>query len=724
MILNKLNQYKNLYLQASNENAHLKHAVSKHEDELEANRKTIESMDSRILELEENQQEWDKEKAQLQSQRDCYKKERDEERESHSQTKKELAKAKEEITKLQESKEAKELSEQANVDLHSVVLVLQRRLFKTNSDASSYMKGEVEFDERRMNDMEFTDVVDEANKLASGIIEEVDQTPVDTGKEPKLPKSDKRKEKKDKEDKPKRRRNVFSIKVLDSMGIDTSNLPAGFKLIHRKDKITGEDVWIVRMYDCYAPLAGCIEYEIGRFNVPGHDPMCSFPSSQKRLHGSCHQLNQYHSYEHTPARYKAWFQEGAQYRIASGFKKENIYYLPAEDNWWGLEYGPCGPDSEMFYVADKPDCGPDCGPGCHCGKYTELGNDVFMQYEKHKDGHLTPLKQKNVDTGWGLERNLAFLNGTKDVYKTDLFAPVIAYIEQVSGCKYEADETATRSMRIVADHIRTGVMLIGDEARLTPSNVGAGYVLRRLIRRAVRHGRSLGLKKEDLLKIASIYMDEIYHESYKNLVENREFVLKELDKEIVRFESTLENGMKEFKKILDETVKSGKQTISGKDAFYLYDTFGFPIELTVEMAKEENVEADEAGFEQAMEEQKQKARENQNFSAKLTVDNDLFKELDASVTSTFAGYDALTTESEIKVIATEDKLVDKLTQGQEGTVIVPVTTFYATMGGQKGDKGQIKTENGVFAVTDTVKLPGGRIGHIGSVVSGRSAAIF
>ena len=414
-------------------------------------------------------------------------------------------------------------------------------------------------------------------------------------------------------------------------------------------------------------------------------------------------------------------EEGAQCRIASGFKKENVYYLPAEDNWWGLEYGPCGPDSEMFYIADVPDCGPNCGPGCNCGKYTELGNDVFMQYEKHKDGHLTPLKQKNVDTGWGLERNLAFLNGTKDVYKTDLFAPVIAYIEQVSGYKYEADETATRSMRIVADHIRTGVMLIGDEARLTPSNVGAGYVLRRLIRRAVRHGRSLGLKKEDLLKIASIYMDEIYHESYKNLVENREFVLKELDKEIVRFESTLENGMKEFKKILDETVKSGKQTISGKDAFYLYDTFGFPIELTVEMAKEENVEADEAGFEQAMEEQKQKARENQNFSAKLTVDNDLFKELDASVTSTFAGYDALTTESEIKVIATEDKLVDKLTQGQEGTVIVPVTTFYATMGGQKGDKGQIKTENGVFAVTDTVKLPGGRIGHIGSVVSGSIA---
>ena len=167
-------------------------------------------------------------------------------------------------------------------------------------------------------------------------------------------------------------------------------------------------------------------------------------------------------------------EEGAHYRIASGFKKENVYYLPADDNWWGLEYGPCGPDSEMFYIADRPDCGPNCGPGCDCGKYTELGNDVFMQYEKHHDGHLTPLKQKNVDTGWGLERILAFLNGTRDVYQTDLFSPVIAYIEEVSGVKYNADEKLTRSMRILADHLRTGVMLIGDEAKLLPSNTGAG----------------------------------------------------------------------------------------------------------------------------------------------------------------------------------------------------------------------------------------------------------
>ncbi|MGN0245679.1 MAG: alanine--tRNA ligase [Lachnospiraceae bacterium] len=411
-------------------------------------------------------------------------------------------------------------------------------------------------------------------------------------------------------------------------------------------------------------------------------------------------------------------EEGAQCRIASGFKKENVYYLPAEDNWWGLEYGPCGPDSEMFYIADVPDCGPNCGPGCSCGKYTELGNDVFMQYEKHKDGHLTPLAQKNVDTGWGLERNLAFLNGTKDVYRTDLFAPVIAYVEEQSKTKYEEDEKLTKSMRILADHMRTSVMLIGDEARLTPSNAGAGYVLRRLIRRAVRHGRTLGLSKENLLEIAKIYIDQVYHNSFPLLVQNRAFILKELDKEIVRFESTLENGMKEFKKILDEKVKAGQKTIDGKSAFYLYDTFGFPIELTVEMAAEEGLSVDEEGFAVSMEEQKQKARENQNFSAKLSADSDLFNELSADIKSEFVGYDKLVLESTVAALADENEVKDSLGEGESGTLITPKTPFYATMGGQKGDIGIIKTAGGEFKVTDTIKIPEGRIAHLGYVVSG------
>lgn len=414
-------------------------------------------------------------------------------------------------------------------------------------------------------------------------------------------------------------------------------------------------------------------------------------------------------------------EEGAKYRIASGFKKENIYYLPAEDNWWGLEYGPCGPDSEMFYIADRPDCGPDCGPGCDCGKYTELGNDVFMQYEKHHDGHLTPLKQKNVDTGWGLERILAFLNGTRDVYRIDLFAPVIAYIEQASGTKYEEDEKLTRSMRILADHIRTSVMLIGDEAKLLPSNAGAGYVLRRLIRRAVRHGRVLGLSTQNLLHIAEMYIDTIYAESYPLLKKNKEFVLTELKKEIDRFESTVENGMKEFKKILEQKKEADSDKIDGKSAFYLYDTFGFPIELTVELAGEEGLSVDEDGFAKAMEEQKQKARDNQNFSTRLSADNGLYEKLDAGIVSEFIGYDTLKAEETIAAVNNGSEWKDSLKEGEEGTVITAKTPFYATMGGQKGDFGVIVTKNGTFDVQETVKLPGGRIGHIGKVVSGSIA---
>ena len=411
-------------------------------------------------------------------------------------------------------------------------------------------------------------------------------------------------------------------------------------------------------------------------------------------------------------------EEGAGYRIASGFKKENIYYLPAEDNWWGLEYGPCGPDSEMFYIADVPDCGPNCGPGCSCGKYTELGNDVFMQYEKHQDGSLTPLKQKNVDTGWGLERNLAFLNGTKDVYKTDLFAPVIAYIEKASGKSYDADDKLTKSMRILADHTRTSVMLIGDAAKLLPSNAGAGYVLRRLIRRAVRHARALGLKKADILKISTIFIDDIYCNSFPLLPKNREFILDELGKEIERFENTLENGMKEFKKILDTKNAEGKKEIDGKSAFYLYDTFGFPIELTVELAEEEGLKVDEEGFKAAMEEQKQKARDNQNFSAELNIGSGIFDSLDESITTEFVGYDMLECGAKAVAVANKEGLVDKLNEKENGTIITDVTCMYGTMGGQVGDKGIISSKDGEFTVTETIHLPNGRVGHVGYVSRG------
>ncbi|MCR5769588.1 MAG: alanine--tRNA ligase [Lachnospiraceae bacterium] len=412
-------------------------------------------------------------------------------------------------------------------------------------------------------------------------------------------------------------------------------------------------------------------------------------------------------------------EEGAQCRIKSGFKPENIFYLPKEDNWWGLEFGPCGPDSEMFFVKDVPPCGPDCKPGCHCGKYTEIGNDVFMQYEKHQDGTLTPLEKKNVDTGWGLERNLAFLNGTDDVYKTDVHAPVIAYIVEKSGKKYEEDEKITRSMRILADHTRTSVMLIGDEAKLVPGNTGAGYVLRRLIRRAVRHARTLGLNKDNIVDVASIYIDKIYNEAYPNLIANREFVLGEFSKEIERFEGTLENGMKEYKKILDRKKSENAKAIDGKDAFYLYDTFGFPLELTVEMAGEEGLSVDEEGFKAAMEQQKQTARAGSAFAQKNTAS--VFDDLDESIVSEFIGYTQLSAEQEIIALADENALTDTVATGTNATIVTAKTPFYATMGGQKGDTGVITTPTGTFKVEETVKLPGGRIGHVGVVESGSIA---
>ena len=415
-------------------------------------------------------------------------------------------------------------------------------------------------------------------------------------------------------------------------------------------------------------------------------------------------------------------EEGAKCREESGFKKENIFYLPAEDNWWGLEYGPCGPDSEMFIVKDVEDCGPDCKPGCHCGKYTEVGNDVFMQYEKHHDGHLTPLKQQNVDTGWGLERNLAFLNGTSDVYKIDIFAPVIEMLEKASGIKYLSDEKSTRSMRIIADHIRTSVMLIGDEAKLLPSNTGAGYILRRLIRRAVRHARTIGIKTEDLIAIAANYIDVSYKKSYPLLLENRSFILDELKKEIARFESTLENGEKEFNKILNNVKAASKNKIEGKDAFYLYDTFGFPIELTVELANENGMSVDEEGFKASMEEQKQLARDNMSFSQKLSdKDSKVYDEIDASIVSEFIGYDTLSADDKILAIVSGSELKNEIAGGDEAVIITGKTPFYATMGGQLGDIGTIRTENGSFEVTEAVKLPSDRIGHVGKVTEGTIA---
>lgn len=284
-----------------------------------------------------------------------------------------------------------------------------------------------------------------------------------------------------------------------------------------------------------------------------------------------------------------------------GVEDDHIFFLPKENNWWGPAglTGPCGPDTEMFIDTGKPVCGPECSPACDCGKYLEIWNDVFMEYNKQPDGTFLPLEQKNVDTGMGLDRTIAILQGKKSVYETDVFAPIIGKVEELSGKKYDgADEETRKAFRIVADHIRCSAFMIGDERGITPSNVDQGYVLRRLLRRAIRFAGKLGVAEGNLSKIAQVVIDKYAH-AYEELKTNEQKILSEIEKEEERFQKTITQGLKEFEKVA-AGLKEG-DTIDGKSAFRLYDTFGFPIEFTLELADERGLKVDKEGFDKAFE---------------------------------------------------------------------------------------------------------------------------
>ncbi len=332
-------------------------------------------------------------------------------------------------------------------------------------------------------------------------------------------------------------------------------------------------------------------------------------------------------------------EETAEYLKKAGIKPEHIFYLPKKDNWWELEGTvgtPCGPDNEWFYPRNDKPCGPNCGPDCGCGRYVEIGNDVYMQYKKTAGGY-EPLANKNVDTGFGLDRLLAFLNGVTDGYKTDLFLPVIAVLEEKSGKSYDDDEDARKAMRIVADHIRTATMLIGDVNGILPSNVGAGYILRRLLRRAIRYARKLGLDSSALTAVSEIFIGKIYDEAYPLLVEKKDYILSEIAKEADKFESTLATGLKEFNKCVEGIKRKNEfmsakdpayvpeYGIGGKQAFRLYDTFGFPEELTEELAEEVGFTVDKAGFDAAFKEHQEKSKQLPQGAAKggLTEQNEI-----------------------------------------------------------------------------------------------------
>ncbi len=298
-------------------------------------------------------------------------------------------------------------------------------------------------------------------------------------------------------------------------------------------------------------------------------------------------------------------EEAASIWMKCGIPADRIFFLPKKNNWWGPagQTGPCGTDTEMFIDTGKPKCSEECSPACDCGKYIEIWNDVFMQYNKQADGSFAPLAQKNVDTGMGLERTLCILNGYKSVYETDLFQNAIAKLEELSGKKYGESDEVTKAMRIIADHIRTSTMLLGDQRGVTPSNVDQGYVLRRLIRRAVRFGRVIDLKEGALSEIAKVYIEQ-YKDIYPEIGENAEKIVTELEKEVARFSSVLQQGLKEFEKVISYLPV---KRLSGKTAFKLYDTYGFPIEMTVELAKEIGYEVDVEGYHKAFEEHQQKS---------------------------------------------------------------------------------------------------------------------
>ena len=387
------------------------------------------------------------------------------------------------------------------------------------------------------------------------------------------------------------------------------------------------------------------------------------------------------------------------------------------DNFWEHGAGPCGPCSEIYYDrGEKYGCGkPDCKVGCDCDRFMEVWNNVFTQYDGDGNGNYTELANKNIDTGMGLERLAVVVQDVHSVFDIDTMKAIRDRICELAGVEYQTDEAKDVSIRLITDHIRSSTFLISDG--VMPSNEGRGYVLRRLIRRAARHGRLLGIKDLFLANLSQTVIAES-KDGYPELEEKKAFILNVLSQEETKFDKTIDQGLSILGEMKEEMKKNGTTVLSGDDAFKLYDTYGFPLDLTEEILAESGMALDEAGFKAAMQEQKDKARKARKVTNYMGADATVYDDIDAGVTSAFVGYDSLTHSSKIIVLTTEDEIVEALSDGQVGTVFVEETPFYATMGGQSADTGIITTAEGTFEVKDTIKLSGGKVGHIGVVTSG------
>lgn len=400
-----------------------------------------------------------------------------------------------------------------------------------------------------------------------------------------------------------------------------------------------------------------------------------------------------------------------------GIPEERIFRFGKEDNFWEHGSGPCGPCSEVYYDrGEKYGCGkPGCTVGCDCDRYIEVWNNVFTQFDNDGKGNYSELEQKNIDTGMGLERLAAVVQDVDSIFDVDTICALRNRVCEISGKEYQKEYKWDVSIRIVTDHIRSATFMISDG--IMPSNEGRGYVLRRIIRRAARHGRLLGIEGTFLAGLSNTVI-EGSKDGYPELEEKKDFIFNVLTQEENKFNKTIDQGLTILADMEDEMVKNGNVCLDGKDAFRLYDTYGFPLDLTMEILDEKGFTVDEEGFKTAMQEQKEKARAARKVTNYMGADVTVYESIDPAITSTFVGYDRLIHDSKITVLTTETEIVDALTDGEAGTIIVEETPFYATMGGQCADTGIITCGDGEFQVEDTVKLLGGKVGHIGKVVKG------
>ncbi|GCA65722.1 alanine--tRNA ligase [Mediterraneibacter butyricigenes] len=415
-------------------------------------------------------------------------------------------------------------------------------------------------------------------------------------------------------------------------------------------------------------------------------------------------------YEDDDEAFKIWNEE-------MGIPAERIFRFGKEDNFWEHGSGPCGPCSEIYYDrGEKYGCGkPGCTVGCDCDRYMEIWNNVFSQFNNDGHGNYTDLIQKNIDTGMGLERLACVVQDVDSMFDIDTIKALRDHVCRLADKSYGIDHETDVSLRVVTDHVRSVTFMISDG--ILPSNSGRGYVLRRLLRRACRHGKLLGIDGAFLVDLANTVI-EGSKDGYPELEEKKEFIFNVIAKEEANFNKTIDQGLSILADMEAEMEKRGEKVLSGEDAFRLYDTYGFPIDLTSEILEEKGLTYDEEGFKKAQEEQKKKSEGSFGVHSMSGKDASVYDELDSTLETEFVGYDNLSYEAKVTALTTETEVVDALSDGEKGTIVVDKTPFYGTMGGQEGDAGVIRTADGEFTVETTIHLAGTKLGHIGYVSKG------